>query len=90
MGSTVLPYESLITIAAIRYHAVPAQKMPSQPAMCVNVLLPVHTATSSSPNRISKVISHTWSYHRLAKVLLQLGERYGREVATGTRVVPWP
>jgi CRP/FNR family transcriptional regulator, cyclic AMP receptor protein len=28
--------------------------------------------------------SHTWSYHRLAKVLLRLGEQYGREVAAGT------
>jgi CRP-like cAMP-binding protein len=28
--------------------------------------------------------SHTWSYHRLAKVLLRLGERYGRDVANGT------
>ena len=28
--------------------------------------------------------SHTWSYHRLAKVLLRLTETCGREVATGT------
>ncbi len=28
--------------------------------------------------------SHTWSYHRLAKVLLRLSDRYGREVASGT------
>ena len=28
--------------------------------------------------------SHTWSYHRLAKVLLRLSEQYGREVAAGT------
>ena len=30
--------------------------------------------------------SHTWSYHRLAKVLLQLSEKYGEEVPTGTLV----
>ena len=28
--------------------------------------------------------SHSWSSNRLARVLLRLGERYGREVATGT------
>ena len=28
--------------------------------------------------------SHTWSYHRLARVLLQLSEKYGREVSSGT------
>jgi CRP-like cAMP-binding protein len=27
--------------------------------------------------------SHTWSYHRLAKVLLRLSDRYGRDVASG-------
>jgi CRP/FNR family transcriptional regulator len=30
--------------------------------------------------------SHTWSYHRLARVLLQLSEKYGQEVATGTLI----
>ena len=30
--------------------------------------------------------SHTWSYHRLAKVLLQLGEKHGEEVPTGTLI----
>lgn len=28
--------------------------------------------------------SHTWSYHRLAKVLLQLSDKYGQEVPGGT------
>ena len=30
--------------------------------------------------------SHTWSYHRLARVLLQLSEKYGREVPSGTLI----
>jgi len=30
--------------------------------------------------------SHTWSYHRLARVLLQLSERYGEEVPAGTLI----
>ncbi len=30
--------------------------------------------------------SHTWSYHRLAKVLLHLSEQYGEEVSTGTLI----
>ena len=30
--------------------------------------------------------SHTWSYHRLAKVLLYLSEQYGEEVPTGTLI----
>jgi CRP-like cAMP-binding protein len=30
--------------------------------------------------------SHTWSYQRLARVLLQLGEKYGEEVAAGTLI----
>ncbi len=30
--------------------------------------------------------SHTWSYHRLARVLLQLSEKYGEEVPSGTRI----
>lgn len=30
--------------------------------------------------------SHTWSYHRLARVLLQLSEKYGEEVASGTLI----
>jgi CRP-like cAMP-binding protein len=30
--------------------------------------------------------SHTWSYHRLAKVLLQLSQQYGEEVSTGTLI----
>ena len=30
--------------------------------------------------------SHTWSYHRLARVLLQLSEKYGEEVANGTLI----
>jgi len=30
--------------------------------------------------------SHTWSYHRLARVLLQLSEEYGEEVAAGTLI----
>ena len=30
--------------------------------------------------------SHTWSYHRLAKVLLNLSEQYGEEVSTGTLI----
>ena len=30
--------------------------------------------------------SHTWSYHRLAKVLLHLSEKHGEEAATGTLV----
>jgi CRP/FNR family transcriptional regulator, cyclic AMP receptor protein len=30
--------------------------------------------------------SHTWSYHRLARVLLQLSERYGQEVPSGTLI----
>ncbi len=30
--------------------------------------------------------SHTWSYHRLAKVLLELSERHGEEVPTGTLI----
>jgi len=29
---------------------------------------------------------HTWSYHRLARVLLQLSEKYGEEVPSGTRI----
>jgi CRP/FNR family cyclic AMP-dependent transcriptional regulator len=28
--------------------------------------------------------SHTWSYHRLARVLLQLSDKYGQEVPSGT------
>lgn len=30
--------------------------------------------------------SHTWSYHRLARVLLQLSEKYGQEVPSGTLI----
>jgi CRP/FNR family cyclic AMP-dependent transcriptional regulator len=30
--------------------------------------------------------SHTWSYHRLARVLLQLSEKYGQEVPRGTLI----
>jgi CRP/FNR family transcriptional regulator len=30
--------------------------------------------------------SHTWSYHRLAKVLLQLGEEFGEETAGGVMI----
>ena len=30
--------------------------------------------------------SHSWSYHRLAKVLLQLGEKHGEEVSAGTLI----
>jgi CRP/FNR family transcriptional regulator len=30
--------------------------------------------------------SHTWSYHRLAKVLLHLSEQYGEEVPAGTLI----
>jgi CRP-like cAMP-binding protein len=30
--------------------------------------------------------SHTWSYHRLANVLLQLSEKYGEEVPAGTLI----
>ncbi len=30
--------------------------------------------------------SHTWSYHRLARVLLQLSEQHGEEVPTGTLI----
>ncbi len=30
--------------------------------------------------------SHTWSYHRLARVLLKLSEEYGEEVPSGTRI----
>ncbi len=30
--------------------------------------------------------SHTWSYHRLARVLVQLSEKYGREVAGGALI----
>jgi CRP/FNR family transcriptional regulator, cyclic AMP receptor protein len=30
--------------------------------------------------------SHTWSYHRLARVLLQLSEKYGQEVPAGTLI----
>jgi CRP-like cAMP-binding protein len=30
--------------------------------------------------------SHTWSYHRLARVLLRLSEQYGEEVPTGTMI----
>jgi len=30
--------------------------------------------------------SHTWSYHRLAKVLLHLSEQYGEEVPTGIMI----
>ena len=29
---------------------------------------------------------HTWSYHRLARVLLQLAENYGKEVPNGTLI----
>lgn len=30
--------------------------------------------------------SHTWSYHRLARLLLQLSEKYGEEVPKGTLI----
>ncbi len=30
--------------------------------------------------------SHTWSYHRLARVLLQLSEKYGQQVPGGTLI----
>jgi CRP/FNR family transcriptional regulator, cyclic AMP receptor protein len=30
--------------------------------------------------------SHTWSYHRLARVLLQLSEKYGQEAPGGTLI----
>lgn len=30
--------------------------------------------------------SHTWSYHRLAKILLHLSEQYGEEISTGTLI----
>lgn len=30
--------------------------------------------------------SHTWSYHRLARVLLELSEKHGEEVTTGTLI----
>ncbi len=30
--------------------------------------------------------SHTWSYHRLARVLLQLSEKYGQEVPGGSLI----
>jgi CRP/FNR family transcriptional regulator, cyclic AMP receptor protein len=29
---------------------------------------------------------HTWSHHRLARVLLQLSEKYGEEVPQGTLI----
>ena len=30
--------------------------------------------------------SDTWSYHRLARVLLQSSEKYGQEIPTGTLI----
>ncbi|MBI3780170.1 MAG: Crp/Fnr family transcriptional regulator [candidate division NC10 bacterium] len=57
----------------------------SVPTVALNFV----TLLSKRLARVEKVLAdsgHTWSYHRLAKVLLQLSEKYGEEVPRGTLI----
>ncbi len=74
--------DSLLTVIS-REHFL--QLFTLVPTIALNFI----TLLSKRLARVQKVLAesgHTWSYHRLAKVLLQLSEKYGEEVPTGTLI----
>jgi len=53
------------------------------PTVALNFVRLLLKRLANSEKRLAES-SHTWSYHRLAKVLLQLAEKYGETVPGGT------
>jgi len=71
--ATVIPRDNFLTLLS------------SVPTVAVNFARLLSRRLKKAEKELAD-FSHTWSYHRLAKVLLELSERHGEEVPTGTLI----
>ncbi|MGH7371110.1 MAG: Crp/Fnr family transcriptional regulator [Candidatus Methylomirabilales bacterium] len=70
---TVVPRENFLTLLA------------SVPTMSLNFARLLSKRVMKVEKGLAK-FSHSWSYHRLAKVLLDLADKHGEEVLAGTLI----
>ena len=70
---TIIPRERLLELLALI------------PTVALNLIKLLSQRLKKVGKELSE-FSHSWSYNRLAKVLLELSEKHGREVSTGTLI----
>jgi CRP/FNR family transcriptional regulator, cyclic AMP receptor protein len=74
--------DSLVTIISKESFV---ELLSAVPSLAVNFIRLLSKRLATVEKELSD-FSHTWSYHRLARVLLQLSEKYGEEVPAGTLI----
>ena len=74
--------DSLVTIIS---QSLVWNSCPSIPTVALNFIRLLSKRLATVERGLAE-FSHTWSYHRLARVLLQLSEKYGQEVPAGTLI----
>lgn len=77
---TAIAIEDTAVRVVPRTHMI--ELLHSSPSLALNLLTLVSTRLIQAQQRWAQS-SHTWSYHRLAKTLLQLAEKYGAESPVG-------
>ena len=74
--------DSLVTIVSQESFV---ELLSAVPAVALNFIRLLSKRLATVERGLAE-FSHTWSYHRLARVLLQLSEKYGQEVSSGTLI----
>ncbi len=74
--------DSLVTIIS---HDSFVELLSAVPSVALNFIRLLSKRLATVERGIAG-FSHTWSYHRLARVLLQLSEKYGQELPRGTLI----
>ncbi len=74
--------DSLVTIVS---QESLVQLLSAVPVVALNFIRLLSKRLATVEKELAE-FSHTWSYHRLARVLLQLSEKYGQEVPSGTLI----
>jgi CRP/FNR family cyclic AMP-dependent transcriptional regulator len=74
--------DSLVTIISKESFV---ELLAAVPTVALNFILLLSKRLATMERELAE-FSHTWSYHRLARVLLQMSEKYGEEVPNGTLI----
>ena len=74
--------DSLVTIIS---HESFVELLSAVPAVALNFIRLLSKRLATVERGLAE-FSHTWSYQRLPRVLLQLSEKYGQEIPTGTLI----
>ncbi len=80
--TAIVTEDSLVTVIS---HESFVELLSAVPTLALNFIRLLSKRLATVERGLAG-FGHTWSYHRLAKVLLQLSEKHGQEVPGGTLI----